>query len=141
MRSRRRRECDVRRGPHPCRERDLLWLGVGGAILVFVVLAMLWVFRVPTYRPPDEASHVAYARELSHGRLPTIDTPISSDDDARLAAVLQPHDTRHRAIWTANPCDRAVVPCARCRAPARTPTNSRSEGDTSEQPAITPATP
>jgi hypothetical protein len=84
------------------RERDLLWLGVVGAILVFVMLAMPWVFRVPEYRPPDEASHVGYARELSHGRLPTIDSPIPDDDDARLAAVLARRDARHQTIWTAN---------------------------------------
>jgi hypothetical protein len=84
------------------RERDLLWLGVGGAILMFVMLAMPWVFRVSVYQPPDEASHVAYARELSHGRLPTIDSPIPGDDDARLAAVLRDRDARHRTIWTAN---------------------------------------
>jgi hypothetical protein len=84
------------------RERDLLWLGVGGAILVFVMLAMPWVFRVPVYQPPDEASHVGYARELSHGRLPTIDSPIPSDNDARLAAVLGHRDARHQTIWTAN---------------------------------------
>jgi hypothetical protein len=84
------------------RERDLLWLGVGGAILVFVMLATLWVVHMPIYQPPDEASHVGYARELSHGRLPTIDSLISGDDDARLTAVLRHRDPRHRTIWTAN---------------------------------------
>jgi hypothetical protein len=63
--------------------------------------AMLWLY-VPIYQPPDEASHVAYARELSHGRLPTIDTTIDSRDDARLASNLRPRDARHRTIWTAN---------------------------------------
>jgi hypothetical protein len=79
----------------------LLWLGVGGAVLAFVVVATLWLY-VPTYQPPDEASHVAYARELSHGRLPTIDSQIDSRGDARLARMLRPRNARHRTIWTAN---------------------------------------
>jgi hypothetical protein len=83
------------------RERNLLWLGVGGALLAFVMLATLWLY-VPTYRPTDEASHVAYARELSHGRLPRIDTEISIEGDPRLARVLRPRDAQHRTIWTAN---------------------------------------
>jgi 4-amino-4-deoxy-L-arabinose transferase-like glycosyltransferase len=65
------------------------------------MLASLWLY-VPTYRPADEASHVAYARELSHGRLPTIDTTIAADGDPRLAQVLGRRDTRHRTIWTTN---------------------------------------
>jgi hypothetical protein len=63
--------------------------------------ALLWVF-IPVYRHTDEASHVAYARELSHGRLPTIETPISSDGDPRLERVLRRRDDVHRTIWTAN---------------------------------------
>jgi hypothetical protein len=82
-------------------ERRLWWLGVGGAVLTFVMLASLWLY-VPTYRPADEASHVAYARELSHGRLPTIDTQMVADGDLRLARVLRSRDARHRTIWTAN---------------------------------------
>lgn len=84
------------------RERSLVRVGVGGALLVFLTLAALWVDNVPTYRPPDEASHVGYARELSHGRLPTIDSLIPSDGDPRLARVLSARDARHQTIWTAN---------------------------------------
>ncbi len=83
------------------RRRDLL-LGVGGAVLAFVMLATLYVYGMPTYRFLDEASHVAYARELSHGRLPTIATPIPTDGDPRLARVLRPRDAARRTIWTAN---------------------------------------
>jgi hypothetical protein len=82
-------------------ERGLLRLGVGGAVLAFVLLATLWMY-VPAYQPTDEASHVAYARELSHGRLPRIDTPIPSDGDLRLAGELAGRDGPHRTIWTAN---------------------------------------
>jgi hypothetical protein len=84
------------------RRRDLLRLGVGGAVLSFVMLATLYVYGIPTYRPADEASHVAYARELSHGRLPTIETPIPTDGDPRLARILRPRNAAHRTIWTAN---------------------------------------
>jgi hypothetical protein len=89
--------------PHtdPHRERDLVWLGVGGAVLAFVMLAGLWLW-VPVYGPPDEASHVAYARELGHGRLPRIDTPISGRGDLRLTQELSGRDASHRTIWTAN---------------------------------------
>jgi hypothetical protein len=83
-------------------ERDLLRLGVGGAVLSFVMLATLYVYGVPTYWPQDEASHVAYARELSHGRLPTIETPMSTDGDLRLRRLLSGRDETHRTIWTAN---------------------------------------
>jgi hypothetical protein len=78
-----------------------LRLGVGGAVLAFEMLCAVWLFQ-PPYRPTDEASHVAYARELSHGRLPTIDSPISGDGDARLACLLRSRDAVHRTIWTAN---------------------------------------
>ena len=87
----------------PRREADLVRVGVAGALLVFLTLAAVWALNVPTYKPPDEASHVGYARELSHGRLPTIDSLIPSDGDPRLARVLEPRDARHRTIWTANP--------------------------------------
>jgi hypothetical protein len=83
-------------------ERDLLRVGVGGAVLAFVMLATLYALTIPTYRPPDESSHVAYARELSHGRLPTIETPIRVDGDPRLARVLRSRAAPHRTIWTAN---------------------------------------
>jgi 4-amino-4-deoxy-L-arabinose transferase-like glycosyltransferase len=75
---------------------------VAGALLVFVTLGLLWVSNIPTYRPPDEASHVGYARELAHGRLPTIDSLIPGDGDPRLARLLAARDARHRTIWTAN---------------------------------------
>jgi len=35
-----------------------------GAVLAFVMPTTLWLY-VPTYQPTDEASQVAYARELS----------------------------------------------------------------------------
>lgn len=79
----------------------MIRVGVGGAVLAFVMLSMVWLYQ-PTYRPTDEASHVAYARELGHGRLPTIDSPMSGVGDPRLARVLGSRDAVHRTIWTAN---------------------------------------
>ena len=87
-------------GPRPGATAALR-LGVVGAVLAFVALATVWLWQ-PTYRPTDEASHVAYARELSHGRLPTIDSPMSGAGDPRLARVLRSRDAVHRTIWTAN---------------------------------------
>lgn len=84
------------------RERDLVWLGVVGAILSFMMLALLHVYATPTYQPPDEASHVGYAQELSHGRLPTLETPISTDGDSRLRRLLSGRNAPRRTIWTAN---------------------------------------
>lgn len=78
-----------------------LGLGVAGAVLAFVALCVVWLYQ-PPYRPTDEASHVAYARELSHGRLPTIDSLMSGDGDPRLARLLSSRDPVHRTIWTAN---------------------------------------
>jgi hypothetical protein len=103
-----RERLDPATAPHPAppgpgrrRERDLVRLGVGGAILAFVMLAGLWM-TVPVYRPPDEASHVAYARELSHGRMPRIDTVIDGRGDLRLTQELSTRDAVHRTVWTAN---------------------------------------
>jgi hypothetical protein len=79
----------------------MIRVGVGGAVLAFVMLSVVWLYQ-PTYRPTDEASHVAYARELGHGRLPTIDSPMSGVGDPRLARVLGSRDAVHRTIWTAN---------------------------------------
>jgi hypothetical protein len=78
-----------------------VWVGVAGAVLTFLMLGSLGLAALP-YRPSDEASHAAYARELSHGRLPTIDTVMSADGDLRLEKVLRGRDARHRTIWTAN---------------------------------------
>jgi hypothetical protein len=93
-----------RREPTPARrrERGLVRLGVVGAILAFVMLALLYVYATPTYRPPDEAGHVAYAQELSHGRLPTLETPISTEGDSRLRRLLSVRNAPRRTIWTAN---------------------------------------
>jgi 4-amino-4-deoxy-L-arabinose transferase-like glycosyltransferase len=89
-----------RGGPEPAAV-PALGIGIAGAVLVFVVLCGVWLYQ-PPYRPTDEASHVAYARELSHGRLPTIDSPMSADGDLRLARLLRSRDAVHRTIWTAN---------------------------------------
>jgi hypothetical protein len=82
-------------------ERRRVWVGLAGVVVIFGLLAGLWLY-VPAYRPNDEASHVAYARELSRGRLPRIDRPIDPAGDARLGRVLAGRDPVHRTIWTAN---------------------------------------
>jgi hypothetical protein len=84
------------------RERRLLRAGVAGALLCFVTLAAWCAYRMPIYGPADEASHVGYAREVGHGRLPTIETAIPVDGDERMAWLLSRRDAAHRTIWTAN---------------------------------------
>jgi hypothetical protein len=53
----------------------------------------------------DERSHAAYAIEILHGHLPTIDTPVRNDPDhyPQIAHSLHvQRDQAHRDIWTAN---------------------------------------
>jgi hypothetical protein len=95
-------------GPSPAapagrrRERRLLRAGLAGVLLTFVTLAAWTAWRVPIYQPADEPSHVGYAREVGHGRLPTIETQIPAQGDQRLARLLRGRDAAHRTVWTAN---------------------------------------
>ncbi len=53
----------------------------------------------------DERSHAAYAIEVLHGHLPTIDTPVRNDPDRYPQIAHSLHiqrDQAHRDIWTAN---------------------------------------
>jgi 4-amino-4-deoxy-L-arabinose transferase-like glycosyltransferase len=79
------------------------WLGIAGAVAAFTVLALLQVWTIPIYQPPDEASHVGYGVMLANGDgLPTIDTPIPTSGEPRRAAWTQARDPLRRTIWTAN---------------------------------------
>ncbi len=83
-------------------ERSLVRLGLGGAMLTFVVLAGLNAWTTPLFAQPDEASHYGYALLVSSGRLPTVTTPIPTEDVPELRALLGPRDQAHRSVWTAN---------------------------------------
>jgi hypothetical protein len=61
--------------------------------LAFLILGALNLIFVPPFAPRDESSHVAYALDLTHGRIPRLD-----DTNPRDAIPgLQPFKT-----WTAN---------------------------------------
>jgi hypothetical protein len=82
------------------RQRRVAVLGVGASVFVFAILAAFQAYVVPVYNPPDEASHVGYMIEVSHGRLPTIDTEIPPDAFPR--KLYDVRDDAHQDIWVAN---------------------------------------
>ncbi|CAO5148015.1 Glycosyltransferase RgtA/B/C/D-like domain-containing protein [Frankia sp. AiPs1] len=53
-------------------------VGVSGAALLFGALGLLVAAVMPPFASADEAQHTAYAFEVSHGRLPELDTPVRS---------------------------------------------------------------
>jgi 4-amino-4-deoxy-L-arabinose transferase-like glycosyltransferase len=83
-------------------DRRAVRLGVAGALLTFAVLGVLRVFTVYPFHPSDEMSHIGYALEVSHGRLPTIDTPIPGAQIPALQHRLNNSKPPNRTIWTAN---------------------------------------
>ena len=62
------------------RRRTTVGIGLAGVLLTFAVLATLQAFTIYPFHPPDEMSHVGYALDISHGDLPTIETPIPGAD-------------------------------------------------------------
>jgi hypothetical protein len=82
--------------------RWVVGVGVGGVLVMFAVLAGLQALTIFPFHPVDEPSHVGYALELSHGRLPTIDTPIPGEDIPRLQRKVQNSLPENRTVWTAN---------------------------------------
>jgi hypothetical protein len=84
------------------RKRLLTRVGVWASVAMFTLLAGFHAVTLPMFMPPDEAAHVGYALEVSHGRLPTIATRIPSQGVPGMAAALKMRDRAHRGIWTAN---------------------------------------
>ena len=82
--------------------RSAVRLGLAGVLLSFAVLAALQAFTIHPFHPPDEMSHVGYALEVSHGDLPTIETPIPGRDMALLQHRVDVSRPANRTIWTAN---------------------------------------
>ncbi len=73
-----------------------MWVGLAGALLVFVGLSTLHALVVPPLAPFDEPAHFAYARHLAKGgELPTIDTKI----EPRSSPLVR---KQPRKIWVAN---------------------------------------
>src|SRR5690625_980373 len=73
---------------HPVR------LGVAGIALVAGVIGAVYALVIPPFQPPDEASHMAFALELSHGEYPYIHT-----QPTHLAIPGMPTD---HLTWVAN---------------------------------------
>lgn len=79
-----------------------------GACVLMAFLGFVMSLQVAVAMPPlmqaDERAHAAYAIDIAHGTLPTIDTPIPDNAAAypALARSLVGQDRAHRDIWTAN---------------------------------------
>ncbi|SNQ46988.1 conserved membrane hypothetical protein [Frankia canadensis] len=58
--------------------RRWLMAGVVGAAVLLSSLGLLVVAVVPPFTSADEAEHTAYAVQIGHGSLPTLDTPMRS---------------------------------------------------------------
>ena len=76
--------------------------GLAGVLLTFAVLATLQALTIYPFHPPDEVSHVGYALEVSHGTLPTIETPIPGHEMPLLQHKVNNSRPANRTIWTAN---------------------------------------
>lgn len=89
------RAAGVRRhllGPAGGGPRRWLVLGVGGAALIALALALLMSVVAPPFSAGDENEHVSYALEVGHGRLPTLATQVRPEIPRM----------RHDDIYTAN---------------------------------------
>jgi dolichyl-phosphate-mannose-protein mannosyltransferase len=94
------RRATVPRAPSP--RRSVVGRGLAGVLLSFAVLATLQALTIHPFHPPDEMSHVGYALEVGHGRLPTIETPIPGREIPLLQHKVDNSRPANRTIWTAN---------------------------------------
>jgi hypothetical protein len=83
---------------------DATRIGVAGAVLVFIGIALLFAFEQPPFAPPDETAHVGYAHEIADFDLPEItEFPDVPDSAAQWQAERESgRDDRYRAVWVAN---------------------------------------
>lgn len=76
------------------------------ALMAFLgfVMSLQVAVAMPPLMQADERAHAAYAIDVAHGTLPTIDSPIPDDPGAypALAHSLIGQDRAHRDVWTAN---------------------------------------
>jgi len=84
------------------RRRSVVGVGLAGVLLTFAVLASLQAFTIYPFHPPDEISHIGYALTVSHGDLPTVDTPIPGHETPVLQHRVNNSRPANRTIWTAN---------------------------------------
>jgi len=53
----------------PSRPSRMVIVGVAGAVVTFLGLALVWMLAVPLFVPADEAAHVDYISQVGHGTL------------------------------------------------------------------------
>ena len=82
--------------------RSVVGVGLAGVLLTFAVLASLQAFTIYPFHPPDEISHVGYALAVSHGDLPTVETPIPGHEIPLLQHRVNNVRPANKTIWTAN---------------------------------------
>jgi hypothetical protein len=79
-------------------------IGVAGAVIVFVGIALLFAFEQPPFVAPDETAHVGYAHEIAGFELPAVTKfPDVPDSAVQWQAERESgRDDRYRAVWVAN---------------------------------------
>jgi hypothetical protein len=84
--------------------RDPIRVGLAGAVVVFVGIALLFAFEQPPFVAPDETAHVGYAHEIADFDLPEITEPSDVPDSAVQwqAERASGRDDRYRDVWVAN---------------------------------------
>jgi hypothetical protein len=84
--------------------RDPIRVGLAGAVVVFVGIALLFAFEQPPFVAPDETAHVGYAHEIARFDLPEITEPPDVPDSAEQwqAERASGRDDRYRDVWVAN---------------------------------------
>ncbi len=84
--------------------RDPVRVGLAGAVVLFVGIALLFAFEQPPFVAPDETAHVGYAHEIADFELPEITEPPDVPDSAVQwqAERASGRDDRYRDVWVAN---------------------------------------
>ena len=84
--------------------RSITTIGLVGAVVLFVGIALLFAFEQPPFAPPDETAHLGYAHEVANFELPGItEFPPVPDTAVQWQAERESgRDDRYRAVWVAN---------------------------------------
>jgi len=54
-------------------------IGLLGGLLVYTGLVLLWMVTQPLFLTGDESSHVDYAYQVTHGRIPVAGGPMAHE--------------------------------------------------------------
>ena len=84
--------------------RHSVGIGVVGALVLFVGIALLFAFEQPPFVAPDETAHVGYAHEIARFDLPEVtEFPEVPDSATQWQAERESgRDDRYRSVWVAN---------------------------------------